>query len=514
MKNTIRQRQLQNSKKGVSPAKAGVQKSLNRLDSRFRGNDNRGFLQLVRILICLCSLVLVAPVTAAELRPASHPDSLTYKPLRFNPPQARRHTLDNGIILYVLEDHELPLVNISAVFRSGSVHDPVAKAGLAELTHRVMRTGGTQSLSGDALDDLLAFHGISLNFSAEMDMGSANLSVLKQNLDLGLNIFSQILRKPRFAQDKLQLAKDLHIEGLRGILDDPPKYAFREFRKLLYQDNARGRLSSQISVKNIQRTDLVDFHQRFFHPGNLMLAITGDVTTAEALHLVRRYLGDWQASGRLERTPPPAGKRNGAIHYLYKAIPQSVIVSGQLAPSKRDQDFYPFTVLDFILGSGGFRSRIFQEVRSDHGLAYSTGSFYRARQDYGAFGAYAMTKSSSTTTVLSLLINIIKDVKQKGVTAEELSWAKKSINNSFIFSFQDTDQIASQQMMLEYDRLPQDFLLKYPEQIDKVTAEDLQQTACRYLNRERAVTLVLGDEKAFDKPLSSAGKVIKIEGDL
>jgi zinc protease len=467
----------------------------------------------IRILLCLYILVFAAPITAAEPRPASHPDSLTYKPLRFNPPQARRHALDNGIILYVLEDHELPLVNISAVFRSGSVHDPDEKAGLAELTHRVMRTGGTQSLSGDALDDLLAFHGISLNFSAEMDMGSANLSVLKQDLDLGLDIFSQILREPRFAQDKLQLAKDLHIEGLRGILDDPPKYAFREFRKLLYQYNPRGRLSSQISVKNIQRSDLIEFHQRFFHPGSVMLAITGDVTTAEALHLVRRYLGDWLVSGRPEITPPPAASRNGAIHYLYKAIPQSVIVSGQLAPSKRDNDFYPFTVLDFILG-GGFRSRIFQEVRSNRGLAYSTGSFYRARQDYGAFGAYAMTKSSSTTTVLSLLIDIIKDVKQKGVTAEELSWAKKSINNSFIFSFQDTDQIASQQMMLEYDRLPQDFLMKYPQQIDTVTAEALQQTASRYLNRERAVTLVLGDEKAFDKPLSSLDKVIRIEGDL
>jgi predicted Zn-dependent peptidase len=459
-------------------------------------------------------LVLAAPVTAAGPCPASHPDSLTYKPLRFNPPQARRHTLDNGIILYVLEDHELPLVNISAVFRSGSVHDPAAKAGLAELTHRVMRTGGTQSLSGDALDDLLAFHGISLNFSAEMDMGSANLSVLKQDLALGLDVFSQILRQPRFAQDKLQLAKDLHIEGLRGILDDPSRYAFREFRKLLYRENPRGRLSSQISVKNIQRTDLVDFHRRFFHPQNVMLAITGDVTTAEALHLVRRYLGDWLASGRPERTPPPADKRNGAIHYLYKAIPQSVIVSGQLAPSKRDQDFYPFMILDFILGGGGFRSRIFQEVRSNHGLAYSTGSFYKARQDYGAFGAYAMTKSSSTAAVVTLISDIMTDVKERGVTQEELSWAKKSINNSFIFSFQDTDQIASQQMMLEYDRLPQDFLKKYPQQIDKVTAEALQRTASRYLNRERAVTLVLGDEKAFDKPLSSLEKVIRIEGDL
>jgi len=507
-------RQLQNSKNGVTPAKAGVQKLLKRLDSRFRGNDNLGLLQLARILLCLCSLLLVAPVTAAERSRVSHPDRLTYKPLRFNPPQAQRHTLNNGMIVYILEDHELPLVNVSAIFRTGAVHDPSGKAGLSELTHRVMRTGGAGSLNGDALDDLLAFHGISCSFSAEMDMGSAHLSVLKQDLELGLDIFSRILRQPRFAEEKLQLAKDLTIEGLRGLRDNPPGYAFREFRKLLYRDNPRANLYSTQSVKNLQRSDLVDFHQRFFHPQAVMLAITGDVTTAEAIRLAGRYLGDWQAPGRPETKPPPAGRKDSAIHYLHKEIPQSVIVSGHLAPSKRDPDFYAFTVLDFILGSGGFRSRIFQEVRSERGLAYSTGSFYKARHDYGAFGAYAMTRSSATTAVLTLLRDLIGDVKAKGVTQEELSWAKKSINNSFIFSFQAADQIASQQMMLEFDSLPQDFLMKYPERIEEVTPEDLKRTADRYLNREEAVTLVLGDEKAFDKPLSTLGEVKRIEGDL
>lgn len=464
--------------------------------------------------MCLYSLICVAPAKAAESHGVSHPDRLTYKPLRFTPPQAKRFTLENGIVLYVLEDHELPLVNVSAIFRTGSVNDPALKAGLAELTHRVMRTGGTQSLSGDALDDQLAFHGISLNFSAEMDMGSAHLSLLKQDLDLGIDLFSQILMHPRFAEEKLQLAKDLYIEDLRSLPDDPPKYAFREFRKLLYRDNPRGNLSSLLSFKGIQRSDLIDFHKHLFYPQNVMLAITGDVTEAEAISLVRRYLGGWQASGRAEATPTPGNEKNAVIHYLYKETPQSVVVTGQLAPSKRNQDFYAFTVLNFILGGGGFRSRIFQEVRSDRGLAYSTGSFYKARHDYGAFGAYALTKSSSTTTVLSLLNDIVEGVKVKGVTKRELSWAKESINNSFIFSFQATDQIASQQMILEYDHLPQDFLTKYPAQIDKVTPEDLQRTASRYLTREKAVTLVLGNEKTFDKPLSTLGEVKRIRGDL
>jgi predicted Zn-dependent peptidase len=468
----------------------------------------------ILMLLFLLSALLISPAGARERPPLPHPDSLIYKPLRFNPPQAERHTLDNGIILYILEDHEIPLVNVSAIFQSGSVHDPAEKAGLAELTHRVMRTGGTRSLSGDALDDLLAFHGISMSISAEMDMGSADLSMLKQDLDLGFDVFSQMLREPRFAEDKFKLARDLYIEGLRGVMDDPAKFAFREFRKLLYRDNPRGNLYTAQSMRNIQLPDLRDFYGRFFYPQNVMLAITGDVTTAEAIRVANRYLGDWRTPGHPELPLPPLVRPQGAIHYLHKEIPQSVIISGHLAPSKRDQDFYAFTVLDFILGSGGFRSRIFQEVRSARGLAYSTGSFYRARRDYGAFGAYAMTRSSATVAVVSLLYDLTGDLKAKSITRQELSWAKKSLTNSYIFSFQSSDQIASQQMMLEYDRLSGDFLLKYPERIDRVTAEELQRTADRYLSRENAVTLVLGDENKFDKPLSSVGEVIRIKGDL
>jgi predicted Zn-dependent peptidase len=469
----------------------------------------------IKIILLIVSLLFLAsPAGAGERLSFPHPDSLIYKPLRFNPPGAKRHMLDNGIILYILEDHELPLVNVSALFRSGSVHDPAGKAGLAELAHRVMRTGGTRSLGGDALDDLLAFHGISLSFSAEMDRGSADLSVLKQDLELGFDVFSQILREPRFAEDKLQLARDLYIEGLRGIMDDPSKFAFREFRKLLYRGNPRGNLYTAQSMRNILRSDLADFHQRFFYPQNVMLSITGDVTTEEAIRLAKRYLGDWRTSERPEMPPPPAGRPQDAIHYIHKEIPQSVIISGHLAPSRRDRDFHAFTVLDFILGSGGFRSRIFQEIRSERGLAYSTGSFYQARRDYGAFGAYAMTRSSATTAVLSLLRDIITDVKARGVTRQELSWAKKSLMNSYIFSFQSSGQIASQQMSLEYDQLPEDFLITYPDRIDQVTAEALQRAALRHLSGENAVTLVLGNEKGFDQPLSNLGEIIIIKGDL
>jgi predicted Zn-dependent peptidase len=463
------------------------------------------------VILCLFSSFFADRAIASEPRSWTTPDKLTYQPLPFKPQQAQRLVMENGIILYILEDHELPLVNVSAVFRAGSAYDPADKAGLAELTARMMRTGGTQMMNGNAVDDTLALYGISLGFSTEADFASAHLSALKQNWIVGFDLFSQMLMRPAFEEKKLQLAKDLLIEELRGVVDEPSKFAFREFRKLLYRGNPRGNLTTPSSIKTIQRPDLIDFHKRFFYPLNIMITITGDITPAEAVNTARRYFGSWQVPGKTEKIPQPKSQQDGTIYHIQKDIPQSVIITGRFSPSKKGSDFYPFTVLDFILGSGGFQSRIFQEVRSNRGLAYSTGSFYRARDKYGVFGAYAITKSSSTTEVLSLLRTIIGDMKDKGVRGSELAWAKKSLNNSFIFSFQSVDQIAYQQMMIEYDTLPQNFLFTYRKKIGEVSEEDINHTAARYFTSQNFVTLVLGNETAFDKPLSSLGKIIKID---
>lgn len=473
-----------------------------------------------KILILFVSCLLCVPHPAAadgylsshDSAAAPPPDRLAFKALSFTPPQAKRLVMDNGIVLYFLEDHELPLVNISVVFRTGAAYDPDGKAGLAGLTARTMRTGGAGTMTGGEIDDALAFHGISLQISMEADMGLAHLSALKEDWTKGFDILSQILANPAFEEEKLQLAKDLAIEDLRGIADDPSRYAFREFRKLLYRGNARGNLATPASIRAIQRSDLVAFHRRFLYPKNVMITVTGDITRAEAVGVINRCLGAWRVAGQTEKISRPDGRGDGSVHHIQKDIPQSVIISGRFGPSKKDSDFYAFTVLDFILGSGGFRSRLFQEIRSNRGLAYSTGSFYRPRDDYGAFGAYALTKSSSTTEVLDLMRALLLGMKEKGIDENELSWAKKSLTNSFIFSYQSIDQIAFSQMMLEYDGLPADFLQTYTVKINKVGPKEIRLAAGCYYDSRDFVTLVLGNGKGFEKPLPEPVTVIRMEG--
>jgi predicted Zn-dependent peptidase len=418
------------------------------------------------------------------------------------------------MILYFMEDHEVPLVTISSVIRSGSVYDPVGKEGLAELTARVMRTGGTSEMTGSAVDEELEFLAAMVGVSMSRESGTASLSVLKKDLDAGLRIFSRILTAPVFEEDRLKLAKALKAEELKRIADDPQRLAFREFNRILYRNNARGRLPTPMSVKNIQREDLVSFHKRFFFPGNIMLSITGDITRDEAMSKIKQYLGDWRSPGERITDAEQPTKQKGHVYFLSKDVPQAVIIYGHLAPAGNTDDYYPFEVLDFIVGGGGFNSRVFQEVRNNRGLAYSTGSFYHGRSDYGVFGAYAMTKSESAADSLSLIRSILAEVKKSGVTSDEIERAKKSIINRFIFSFLSADQISFQQLMSEYDRLPDDYLVKFRDKIKNVRSGQLKEVAGNYLLGDDAVFFVLGEEKIFNQLLSQFGDIQRIEGTL
>jgi len=463
-------------------------------------------------MIFSLSLVLVSFGIASAASPTALPDPnrIRYKPLSFEPPQAQRLRLENGLVLYILPDKELPLVKIKVVVRTGDMYDPAGREGLAELTATTMKTGGVAGLSGDAVDEALESIAATFDASVNRDSGNFSFSVLKKDLDRGFDLFSRILTQPSFEEIKLTLAKDLKLEELRRIADDPQKLAFREFGRLIHAGSPRGRLATSASIRAIQREDLLLCHSLFYHPENVMISISGDVDIQEAKLLIERYLGKWSSSGKKPEPPPLPRQRDGGIYFLTKDIPQSVAIFGWLAPAKKETQFYPFEVLDFIIGSGGFRSRIFQEIRTNLGLAYSTGSFYRAKGEYGYFGAYALTKSESTVKVISRIEEIIREAGRKPVSPEELDGAKKAMLNSFIFSFTSAQKIASQQLMIEYDDLPRDHLLTYRSKIENVNAADIRETAIR-LDPEKAILLIVGNETVYREVASKFGKVFRIE---
>jgi zinc protease len=452
-------------------------------------------------------------VLAAAPPPIPDPDRIRYKPLSFEPPRVERVLLDNGLRLYILPDKELPLVQIKAVVRTGSMYDPPGREGLAEMTATTMRTGGTAGMSGDTVDEALESMAATFHVSVNRDSCIVAFSVLKKDLDRGFELFSRILMQPAFDENKLILQKDLKIEELRRIFDDPQKLAFREFGRLMHEGSPRGRLATSDSIRMIRRDDLLRCHRLFFHPCNIMLSITGDIESKEAKILIDRYLGNWTSPKGEPETPPPPLPRppEGDIFFLTKEVPQSIVIFGCPAPAKRDAQYYNFEVLDFIIGSGGFRSRIFQEIRTNLGLAYSTGSVYNAKSDYGFFGAYALTKSESTVKVTTRIRNILREMGEKPVPPEELKMARRAILNSFIFSFTSAEQIAFQKLMTEYDGLSDDFLVTYRSKIGNVRAEDIRDTALRHLAPDRAIILIIGNDLVYQDIFANFGKVTRIK---
>ncbi|MEW6615708.1 MAG: pitrilysin family protein [Thermodesulfobacteriota bacterium] len=470
------------------------------------------YLIIIAVTVCLCVVAAGRLASFAEdANTPQHPRDMIFKPLVFSPPKGERVLLNNGMVLYILEDHELPVLNLSAVIRTGSVYEPADKAGLAELTGGVMRTGGTRSMTPDEINDQLEYIAGAVEIGIGSESGSASLSVMKKDTDIGIKIFADIMMNPGFDQEKLDLAKKQEIEAIRRRNDNPDSIAFREFRRLLYKDNPRGRVSTVKSINAITRKDLIEFHNRFFHPENVMLAISGDFQRDEMVKKVEKAFQNWEKTGvKIPRELPPSYSFEKSINYAFKDVPQSTIVLGHLSVRKTHPDYFPFKVLNFILGESGFNSRLTSEIRSNRGLAYSVGSIYRGDVEYGVFAVICQTKSVTTSKAISLIYNIIKDLKKNGVTEKELQWAKESIINKFIFSFTSSASIVNQQMSIDYDNLPEDFLEKYQENISRVTFEDIKRVA-KYLYPDSSILVVVGKSKDFDRPLSEFGKVHEIE---
>ncbi|HPC86631.1 MAG TPA: pitrilysin family protein [Smithellaceae bacterium] len=447
--------------------------------------------------LLLAMIFFVAPTISSAKSPWISPDQIQYPPLQFRMPEAERITLKDGMVLYHLQDGALPLVSLAVLVRTGTLYDPAGKEGLAELTAFLLRTGGTAKHPSGEMDRRLDFLAASPSISMSLDSASVHFTFLKSDLDECLDLLSEMLLEPAFEEKKIQEALALKKEELRRTADNPQTLAFREFNRLLYPGDPRGRYATIASLNNLSREDLAAFHRQYFSPANMMLAVSGDITREEAVKKLEKVFGHAKIPPRVQAVPEAPRQGGRGIFLIRKPLPQSTVVTGELTISKNHPDFYAFEVLDFIIGSGGFSSRIFSAVRNQEGLAYSAGSFYRARSNYGVFGTYAFTKTASTLRAVSLLDAIVKDAASGSITRAELDRAKRSIVNSFIFSFEQPGQIASQQMTVEYEKLPKDYLATYREKIEAVTLEDLRRVAAAFLNENRRLTLILGDADRF-----------------
>lgn len=468
---------------------------------------------IAALLAALTGSAPWAGAEPAEVRP-SDPRTMTFPIEPFTPPKAERVKLSNGIILYLLEDHELPIVNLTAMIRTGSLYDPPGKIGLAELTGTVMRTGGTASRSGDELDDELEFVGAELTSSVGQDAGWASLNVLTKDLPRGATLFAEMLIRPAFDPAKVDLAKKQAVEGIRRRNDHPGSIASREFNKLLFgPDHPYARESTEATVQAVTREDMAAFHRRYYHPNTVMLAATGDFQRVELIALLNETFDGWKTERvAWPKVPRVVEQPNARVNVIPRDVTQTHVRMGWLGVKQADPDFFALSLLNDILGGQAFTSRLFQEVRTRAGLAYSVGSvLVPGRFDRGTIFLYAQTKAESTTNAVASMRAEIERLIASPVSEKELADAKQAFNNSFVFSFSSPAQITNRQMSLEYYGLPADFLERFRSNIERVTSRDLLRVAKRHLTSDRLVILAVGDDRSFDKPLSTFGRVRIIE---
>ena len=456
-------------------------------------------------LLLLVSLLLWSCAPAARTLPV-HPDQLSYAPLVFKVPEVEKQQLVNGIRLYLQEDQELPLVSVTAVLEGGSIGDPVEKTGLASLYATLLRTGGAGELSPAELDARLAFLAIDLGISADAYAVTIDMSLRSVDLAEGLAILADILRRPRFAPDRLELARRQLSEAIRRAKDSPDTLARQALSTALYPGHPLGRHPTQESVAAISRDDLLAFHRRFSGTDNLWLALSGDFKTAPLTAALQELLGDWSTAAETNQVLPPlSGQPQPALLLETKEIPQTTILFGETGVTKDNPDLPALKVMNYILGGGGFNSRLMREVRSNRGLAYSVYSYYQTgRRLPGLFIAGAETKNESVAEVVALMHRLMEEIRAEPVSATELALAKESLINSFVFALEDRHDVVTQSLRLDFYDYPPGYLETYRDRIAAVTIADVQRVARTYLQPGRQVLVLVGQPP---EPAALAGSL-------
>jgi zinc protease len=464
-------------------------------------------MRLLSRLTLLAAVLLLAGCAAAP----QNPRKLQFQPLDFRLPQFEKIELANGIRLYLKEDHEIPLVSVTAMVGAGSIGDPESKTGLGGLFAATLRAGGTASMDPDELEETLDRLAVDLSVSTGTYTTTLGLSLRNEQLERGMAILADILRRPVFAADRLELARKEAIEGVRRQDDDPSSVASRALSRAIYGDHPLGRHATVESLQAVSRSDLQDFHRRYFHPNNLWLAVSGDFDREDLVSLLNRLFGDWPKREFDRQAIPPVEADSGPVVLLaQKDLPQTTILMGHLGIDKSNPDLQAVRVMNYILGGGGFNSRLMREVRSNRGLAYSVYSYFSVgRRLPGLFIAGSETKSESTLEVVELMRRIVREIRETPVSEEELELARQSLVNSFVFAFDDTHGVVTQRMRLDFFGYPPDYLENYRDKVAAVSVAEVQRVADKYLHPDRLKVVLVGDTDSFESDLQSLGVPIE-----
>jgi len=431
----------------------------------------------------------------------------------FKPVQPRRVELANGLVIFLQEDHELPFINGTILIRGGSRDEPPAKVGLVSLYGNAWRTSGTAMTSGDALDAELAQKAAAIETGGGAATTSLSWSSFKQDFDGVFGEAVDLLLHPAFKPEKLALGKRGIDTGISRRNDDAGGIAGRESAKLVYgADSPFARQEEYATVAAVSLDDLKVWHDSTVIPNNMIVAVEGDFDSAAMEARLRKAFEPLARGAASQPAKADFPGPKPGVYFIDKPdVDQSTVEIVGLGTLRSNPDLYALNVMNEIF-SGGFGSRVVQNVRTKLGLAYDVGGSYGSSYDHpGIFRSEAGTKSVSTVAATQAVLDELGRLKTKPPTPEELKKAKDQVINSFIFNYDTPQKTLNEQVVLAFYGYPSDFLEKYKDGIERVTAADVTRVANQYIDVSKLAILVVGNKAEIQPPLSTLGKVTDLD---
>jgi len=425
----------------------------------------------------LLVLVISAPGVAAELNPS-------------------RTVMPNGLTVIVLNQPSLPILTVNVLIKDGSVNDPDALAGLSSMVAQMLDEG-TKTRSATQIAQEIEFIGGELGFNGGEDFTTGTLRVLKKDADLGFTLLADVLRNPSFPEKEVERVRSQVLGELQGEKDQPGIIADKAFAAIVFEGHPYRRPANgtEKSVSRITRKDLTGFHHAYYHPNRTIMAIVGDIREGEALDLVTKHLGSWPRKDKPAQTfSPPASLTRPTLKIIDKDLTQANVVLGHLGIERKNPDFYAVSVMNYILGGGGFSSRLVNRIRDELGLAYDVDSGFEAHVMPGPFTVRLQTRNVAANQAIASVLQEIKRIRTEPVSNQELADAKAYLVGSFPLRLDTTVKLAALLTLIEVHDLGLSYFQDYPKAIMAVTKEDVLRVAQKYLHPDAYALVVVAKQ--------------------
>lgn len=420
-------------------------------------------------------------------------------PLTYAEPLGKRIVLGNGMVVLLAERHTIPSVTINMIIKAGQLQEPSDKEGLASLTAELL-TEGTKNRNASQIAEEIEFVGGSIGASGGDDYSSVNLTILKKDLDLGLNILSDILINPSFPENEIKRKVGETKAAIEKQKDEPSVVAKKEFARLIFGDHPYGRPSEGTpeSLDRITRDDIIKFHSANYAPNNAIMAVVGDVTEEEIVSKLNISLKGWKRIDLPEKALPQIKTpKERIVKTIDKKITQANIILGHIGLERENPDYYSAYVMNYILGGGGFTSRLMDNIRDNKGLAYDVHSYFLPLKYSGTFTIGLQTKNESAGIAIDEALKEMEKIRKSPVSDKELEDAKAYLIGSFPLRLDTNSKIAGMLTAFEYFNLGLDYPDRYPKLINSITKEEVLRAAQKYLNTDSYILVAVGDmEKA------------------